>query len=142
VVPWAAARCVQRWSGDRGQRALARWRSVAREAGKQSRRTWLPAVAELASTAAVTARLPAADLGVVLHPNAAAPLAAAAVPATGTVVIVVGPEGGLDVAELDAFAAADATAYRLGPTVLRTSTAGVVAVATLLARSPRWTRRA
>lgn len=142
VVPWAAARCVQRWSGDRGQRALARWRSVAREAAKQSRRTWLPAVAELASTAAVTARLPAADLGVVLHPNAAAPLAAAAVPATGTVVIVVGPEGGLDAAELDAFAAADATAYRLGPTVLRTSTAGVVAVATLLARSPRWTRRA
>jgi len=63
------------------------------------------------------------------------------VPATGTVVIVVGPEGGLDAAELDAFAAADATAYRLGPTVLRTSTAGVVAVATLLARSPRWTRR-
>src|SRR5450759_4174490 len=75
VVPWAAARCVQRWSGDRGQRALARLRSVAREAAKQSRRTWLPEVAELASTGAVAGRLPAADLGVVLHPNAAAPLA-------------------------------------------------------------------
>ena len=38
VIPWAAERCVVRWSGERGDRALGRWRSTAREAGKQARR--------------------------------------------------------------------------------------------------------
>jgi 16S rRNA (uracil1498-N3)-methyltransferase len=51
---------------------------------------------------------------------------------------VVGPEGGVSPDELGAFQAAGAIAYRLGPTVLRTSTAGVAAAAVLLARSGRW----
>ena len=52
--------------------------------------------------------------------------------------LVVGPEGGLSPEELAAFAAAGATAYRLGPTVLRTSTAGTAALAVLLSRTARW----
>ena len=52
--------------------------------------------------------------------------------------LVVGPEGGISPEELRAFADAGAVAYRMGPTVLRTSTAGTVAAAVLLARSGRW----
>lgn len=138
VVPWAAARSVVRWDGARGEKALARWRSAAREAAKQSRRAWLPQVSELASTAAVVARFRSAVLGVVLHESAAAPLAAVVPPATGEVVVLVGPEGGITEDELAVFESAGASAYRLGDSVLRTSTAGVAAAAVLLARSGRW----
>jgi 16S rRNA (uracil1498-N3)-methyltransferase len=51
---------------------------------------------------------------------------------------VVGPEGGVAPEELDAFEAVGARPYRLGPTVLRTSTAGVAAAALLLGRTGRW----
>ncbi len=40
IVPWAARRCVTRWEGARGERALARWRAAAAQAAKQSRRAW------------------------------------------------------------------------------------------------------
>ncbi len=61
------------------------------------------------------------------------------VPATdGDLVLVVGPEGGITEEELAAFRSAGASAVRLGPTVLRASTAGVVAAGALLSRTPRW----
>ncbi len=138
VVPWAASRSVAVWKGERAAKSLARWRSTAREAAKQARRAWFPDVADLATTADVVALVAAADLAVVLHEDAAQPLAALDVPPAGRIVVVVGPEGGLAPDELDAFAAAGAVSVRLGAEVLRTSTAGVAAVAALLARTPRW----
>jgi len=59
IVPWTAARCVAVWTGERGARSLARWRSTAREAAKQSRRAWIPEVTELASTGQVAALIAA-----------------------------------------------------------------------------------
>ena len=74
IVPWAASRCVGVWRGDRAAKSLAKWRATAREAGKQSRRSWLPEVTEMASTADVVALAGQADLAVVLHEAASAPL--------------------------------------------------------------------
>ena len=51
---------------------------------------------------------------------------------------MVGPEGGLSDDEVATFEAAGAHAVRLGAEVLRTSTAGVAAVAALLSRTSRW----
>ena len=136
VVPWSASRCVVKWEGERGEKALARWRSTAREAAKQSRRAHQPEVAALASTAEVVALLAGAALGLVLHESAALALTQVTVPTAGDVVLVVGPEGGISEGELAGFAAA--TVVRLGPSVLRTSTAGAVAVAVVSARSARW----
>jgi 16S rRNA (uracil1498-N3)-methyltransferase len=138
VVPWGASRSVAVWKGERGDKALARWRSTAREAAKQSRRTWLPEVTALASTEDVVALVRDSTLAVVLHEAAHAPLGGVEVPSTGRIVVVVGPEGGLTDDEVAAFADAGAVAVRLGAEVLRTSTAGVVAVAALLSRTPRW----
>ncbi len=50
IVPWAAARSIARWKGERAEKSLAKWRSAAREAAKQARRSWFPTVAELATT--------------------------------------------------------------------------------------------
>ncbi|WP_121256453.1 16S rRNA (uracil(1498)-N(3))-methyltransferase [Nocardioides ferulae] len=138
IVPWAAARSVAVWKGERAVKSLARWRATAREAAKQARRSWLPEVDPLAGTDDVVALLAGADLAVVLHEDASGPLAALTVPTAGRIVVVVGPEGGLTGDEVAAFAAAGAHPVRLGSEVLRTSTAGLAATAALLARTTRW----
>jgi 16S rRNA (uracil1498-N3)-methyltransferase len=138
IVPWAASRSVAVWKGERATKSHAKWQATAREAAKQSRRSWLPTVAPLASTAELAAIIAEADLAVVLHEDATTPLSAVDVPAAGRIVVVVGPEGGIAPDELAALASAGARSVRLGAEVLRTSTAGVVAVAALLARTTRW----
>ena len=135
VVPWAAARSVARWKDDR---PVQRWRAAAREAAKQSRRAWVPVVTAAERTADVARRVGSAAAAFVLHEEATEALAAAPVPASGEIVLVVGPEGGIDDAELAAFTAAGARPVRLGPTVLRASTAGTAAIAVLSVRLGRW----
>ncbi|OON80845.1 16S rRNA (uracil(1498)-N(3))-methyltransferase [Streptomyces tsukubensis] len=138
VVPWQAARCVTQWKAERGAKSLAKWRATAREAGKQSRRLRFPGIADAATTKQVAALLADADFAAVLHEEGSAPLASAPLPATGSIVLVVGPEGGVSPEELSAFGAAGARPYRLGSSVLRTSTAGTAATALLLGRTGRW----
>ncbi|GAA4051440.1 16S rRNA (uracil(1498)-N(3))-methyltransferase [Streptomyces shaanxiensis] len=141
IVPWSAARCITQWKGDRGLKALAKWRATAREAGKQSRRLRFPEVADAATTKQVAALLAEADFAAVLHEErdyGSEPLATAELPAEGEIVLVVGPEGGVSPEELALFEEAGAKAYRLGRSVLRTSTAGTAATALLLGRTGRW----
>ncbi|GHC96831.1 ribosomal RNA small subunit methyltransferase E [Nocardiopsis terrae] len=141
VVPWAAERCVTQWRGERGAKALAKWRASAREAAKQARRARMPEVAEPADRKGVAALLAGADLAVVLHEEGARRLSDLPLPeaADGAgIVLVVGPEGGISDAELAAFDEAGAVRSLLGPSVLRTSTAGVAALSVLQARTGRW----
>jgi 16S rRNA (uracil1498-N3)-methyltransferase len=138
IMPWAAARCVPVWRAERGARSLARWRTTAREAAKQSRRAWIPEVTELVSAADVAQVIAKAACAVVLEPDAAQSLAHLRPPGSGDLVVIVGPEGGLTDEENAAFRTAGAAPRHLGPTVLRTSTAGTVAAAVLLSRSGRW----
>jgi len=146
IVPWSAGRSITQWKGERGEKSLAKWRGTAREAAKQSRRGWWPEVTEPATTSAVAKLLAAATLPIVLHEEAELALAAVELPkksddttdGVAEIVLVVGPEGGIAPDELARFAEAGAAPYRMGPTVLRTSTAGTAAAAVLLARSGRW----
>lgn len=138
IVPWSAERSVVQWRGDRGDRARQKWVATAREAAKQSRRAWVPAVSPAASTRAVADRLSAAAAAFVLHEEADARISTVEFPATGEVVLAVGPEGGIAPGELAAFEAAGARPVRLGDTVLRTSTAGVAALAAVSVRLGRW----
>jgi 16S rRNA (uracil1498-N3)-methyltransferase len=138
IVPWAAARSVTQWRAERGHRARARWVATAREAAKQSRRAWLPQVGgdpDL-STKLVAERLRGAAAAYVLHEAADQRLSAVPLPDSGDIVLVIGPEGGIDDRELAAFD--PAVPVRLGAEVLRTSTAGVAAVAVLATRLGRW----
>lgn len=134
IVPWQASRSIARWTPERRVKGRARWAGAVREAAKQSRRLRVPAVAELAGTDDVCARIRDAALALVLHEQATEPLAAVERPPTGEVVILVGPEGGITSEELAAFVAAGARPVSLGEGVLRTSTAGVVALAGLALR--------
>jgi 16S rRNA (uracil1498-N3)-methyltransferase len=136
IVPWAAARCVGTWRGDRAAKSLARWRATARESGKQSRRTWHPEVTGMATTTEVAAMVEEADLAVVLHEGAVTPMSSLDLDRVRSILVVVGPEGGITDEELAQLGAAHVV--RMGESVLRTSTAGVAAVAALLSRTARW----
>ena len=142
VVPWQAARCVTRWSPDRVDRGLRRWRRTAAEAAKQSRRVRVPEVSGPMDLAAVmAAEVVGAGAVFVCHEAAAMPLVAAAatagLPLAGRIVVVIGPEGGLTEDEVGTFTAAGAQAVSLGPTVLRTAAAGMVAATLVLAAAGR-----
>lgn len=138
IVPWAAARCVTLWKGERADRGHRRWTDAAQTAAKQARRARLPEIAPLASTADVVDRVRSSTLPLVLHESAATAIGDVIVPAAGELLVIVGPEGGLAEHELEQFVAAGARVVRIGPTVLRTSSAGIAAVAALLAGSDRW----
>ena len=116
IVPLVAARSVVRGS------SVDRLRRVAREAAVQSRRAWLPVVDDVAPVA-VAASAPGAALA---HPDGAPP-------GLDTPVVLVGPEGGWDPAELGLAL----PRIRLGSRVLRTETAAVVAGALLCALRDR-----
>lgn len=141
-VAWQATRCMARWDGERAEKGLRRWRAVARSAARQSRRARIPAVAGPMSTDALCAyireRVEAGAAALVLHESSDRPLSDAPVAAAGAIILVVGPEGGLTDAEIDALAGSGAVAVRLGPTVLRTSTAAAVALGALGVLTARW----
>jgi len=135
LVPLATQRGIVRWDGERGQQAVERLRRVVRSAGMQSRRAWLPEVAAVASVASV-----AAVTGVEVGSQA---VEAVAVPAQGVAAatlggpppslrwptVLVGPEGGWAPDELPS----GLPVVGLGPHVLRTETAAIVAGALLMA---------
>jgi 16S rRNA (uracil1498-N3)-methyltransferase len=139
-VAWQASRCVARWeSAAKVDKGLRRWEAVARSAARQSRRPYIPSVSGVVSTAELVQRI--RDSGVlvlVLHESATAKLTELPVAKTDSLLLIVGPEGGIADDEIDAMADAGATAVRLGPTVLRTSTAAAVALGALGALTPRW----
>jgi 16S rRNA (uracil1498-N3)-methyltransferase len=170
IVVWQARRCVARWGTDKVERGLARWRRTAAEAAKQSRRVWLPEVAGPVDLAGLVELVRSADHAYVLHESADLALVdalvdartseagsgrgeveeareAPAVARPESFVLVVGPEGGIDEAEIAALVSVGADCVGLGPTVLRTSTAGVVAAALVGAavgrlsqERPQWER--
>ena len=138
VIPWAAERSITKWHAERGDKALAKWRATAREAAKQSRRAWLPEITDQAATAVLAQRVAATTCAIVLEADAPAKLHELPLPETGEILLLVGPEGGISPAEREALRGAGAVEARLGPTVLRTSTAGATAAAILLSRVGRW----
>jgi len=142
VVPWQSARCVARWEGAKTHKGVARWRNAAIAAAKQSRRSFVPDVADLHHTAQVLDLVRAVvgrgGVVAVLHESAQAPLASLPLRDVPEVALVVGPEGGLSDDEVAALTDAGATAVLLGPTVLRTSTAAAVALGAIGVLTDRW----
>lgn len=136
VVPWAASRSVSRWDGPKAEKGRARWASIVREAVKQSIRARVPSVDPVASTRELPARLEGERM-LLLVPGAATPLSAIR-PDGRDLALVVGPEGGMDPAEVERLREAGAEPVRLGEAVLRTSTAGPAAIAVLSVALGRW----
>ena len=159
VIPWQASRCVSVWNGPKAAKGRARWQATAHEAAKQARRARVPAVEEAHSTPQlctwVARAVEAGGAVLVLHEEGTRPISQVSLPCapegTGTpqeagteageppvLGVVVGPEGGISEQEVDALEAAGATTVRLGPHVMRTASAGPVALAVLAQRAGLW----
>jgi 16S rRNA (uracil1498-N3)-methyltransferase len=129
IVPVAAARSVVRLEGAQLQRRLAHWRAIVIGACEQSGRNRLPEV-HSPLTVAELVRVSSAPTRILLSPQASLSLAELAPPA-GEVLLLIGPEGGLSDEEQAQALAHGFVAARLGPRVLRTETAALVALALL-----------
>jgi 16S rRNA (uracil1498-N3)-methyltransferase len=141
-IAWQADRCVARWDGERAEKGLRRWRAVARSAARQSRRAYIPPIEGPIATGAlarvVAERAGNSGLVLALHESADRPLAELPVAQADSIMLIVGPEGGISDTELARLADAGATAVRLGTTVLRTTTAAAVALGALGVLTQRW----
>ncbi|WP_084103267.1 16S rRNA (uracil(1498)-N(3))-methyltransferase [Demequina sp. NBRC 110056] len=143
IVPWQAGRSIVQWRGPKAAKARERWASLVIAATKQSRRARVAAVDDVVTTrelAVEVARAVADGARVlVLHESASRPLTALEwADARQPVWLIVGPEGGIADDEVGALADAGAEAVVLGPHVLRASSAGPAAIASLAAARGTW----
>ena len=123
---------------------MAKWQSQAHAAAKQSRRTRVPFAHGPLTTPQLVQHLSQRDnaLVYVLHEDATesikdVPLTTAATDTT-ELILLIGPEGGIGDEELQTLQAAGAQAIKLGPEVLRTASAAMVALAAIGVRTSRW----
>jgi 16S rRNA (uracil1498-N3)-methyltransferase len=142
-VAWQASRCVARWDGPaRVDKGLRRWGAVARSAARQSRRAYIPPVSGVVSTAELVQRIgddvSAGAVVLALHESAVSRFTELPVGQADSLMLIVGPEGGIADDEIALLSEAGATVVRLGPTVLRTSTAAAVALGALGVLTRRW----
>ncbi|MCC9204679.1 16S rRNA (uracil(1498)-N(3))-methyltransferase [Arthrobacter sp. zg-Y769] len=145
VIPWQSDRSIVRWRAEKAAKGQAKWQALTSAAAKQSRRSRIPVVEPALDSRALPARLADLNLVLVLHEEADVPLAEALQKlgtrtddAAADIAVVVGPEGGISPAELAALRGVGAVAVRLGPHVLRSSTAGPSALAVLNQLLGRW----
>lgn len=144
VVPWQSERSIVRWRDAKAARGQAKWEATVRAAAKQSRRAVIPEVGTLVGLKDLCRLIASSRLALILHEDAeqslADAVAEAGLPADGdgSVLMIVGPEGGMSPQEVEQMVAAGAVAVRLGPHVLRSSTAGPAAVTLLSVQLRRW----
>ena len=114
---------------------VERWRRIARESAKQSRRSDVPVVEELLPLkSAVQIRVAAPGLNLLLAEQERSTTLYAAMQAHPTAVnLAIGPEGGWTANEESLFASEGWRAVSLGPRILRAETAGITAMAVVAA---------
>ncbi len=135
IIAWQSRRTIAKWAGKEAK-SLGKWEAAAEAAAKQSRRATIPEVVGVVDTAGVDKLIADADLAIILHEEASKPFRE--LNFTGDVVVIIGPEGGVSPEEIHRFTAAGAHTVKLGPEVLRTASAGMVALAAIGVLSDRW----
>jgi|TARA_R100000005_G_scaffold85934_1_gene54572 16S rRNA (uracil1498-N3)-methyltransferase len=131
ITPLYTERTEVRLRGERETRKLQHWQQIAISACEQSGRSHLPQVFSPETLPSWLGNC-TDDQRLVLH-HRAVPLPTAATP-PASLSLLVGPEGGLSAAEIEAAEGAGFKPLALGPRVLRTETAPLAALAILQAR--------
>jgi 16S rRNA (uracil1498-N3)-methyltransferase len=139
VVPWQADRSISKWEGPKVAKSVERWQTIVGEAAKQSLRVFEPVVSQPVSSKQLGNLIADFDLVLILDPTAQQGLGAINFDASHqSVAVIVGPEGGISEQELEALELAGATRVHLGEPILRTSTAGVAAIAVIQSKLGFW----
>lgn len=138
-IPWSADHSVVKWAPDKAGRNRLKWVNLVHAASEQSRRSFVPYVEPPVNSKELFARFSDFDQVILLEETQGAVLAQSP---SGSVLIVVGPEGGLSRGERELFKTADnCVQLTVGNSVLRSATAGVVVMSHLFTRSGEWDSR-
>lgn len=137
VVPWQADRSISKWDGAKIAKSVDRWQTIVAEAAKQALRVFEPKVSLPVNSRQLVDEVGRFDSVFVLDPTAKIGLGSLP-DLKSNIAIVVGPEGGISEVELNSLEAAGAIRVHLGEPILRTSTAGVAAIAVLQAKLGLW----
>jgi 16S rRNA (uracil1498-N3)-methyltransferase len=132
VNVYDSERSVVKWDADKRKILGDRWRAVARSAAKQSRNPFVVRVGAPVTWRELVRQVSSEPLAVALWEEADLPLRTTLLEGADRVAIVIGPEGGLSKTEAEALADAGAQLASLGPLILRTEHAPVVATSAVL----------
>ena len=143
VVPWQAQRSIVQWKGAKAAKAHDKWANLIRAASLQSRRVNFPQLEQLSSTSFAAQKAREGALVIVLHEAGTRPFVQTlrselSRRTVEEIYVVVGPEGGIADAERQQMEEAGALTAVLGPTVLRASSAGPIALALAQQELGRW----
>jgi len=130
VQPLWLQRSQSHLKGERLEKRLQHWQGVLVSACEQCGRNTLPGLLRPAGLPEWIAALPPSGLKLLLQPDSSDTLITLARPA-GDIILLVGPEGGLNAAERSLACSTGFTGIRLGPRILRTETAALAAIAGL-----------
>ncbi|MEY2841209.1 MAG: hypothetical protein RLY74_350 [Actinomycetota bacterium] len=128
IIPWQATNSIGEWKSEKD--ALSKWKSWTREATKQSRRSWIPQILDLHTTAQIRNRIQDSELTFVFHESSSSQLSENLdLAPPKEVTLIIGPEGGITEDEYAGFLSAGARGVKLGRPVFRSAHAGVAALA-------------
>ena len=136
IIPVATKRAVVKLDEKKAGKKVERWNSIAEGGAKQSGRSFVPKVTNVMSYK--EALQYAKTLDVILIPYELAEgmketkEIISAIEAGQSVGIFIGPEGGFEIAEVEAAMEAGAKAITLGKRILRTETAGLTTLSILM----------
>jgi len=136
IIPWQANRCIVKWD-DKSDKGVEKWKQISRESSKQSRRAYLPEITNCLDSKNLIKVFMNYSKIIVLDPDSQVFFTDLVNQITENVLLIIGPEGGIEDSELKQFIEAGAITATLGETILRTSTAGGIASAILLSKT-RW----
>lgn len=134
IVPLVMEHSVVRYDGEKAAKKCQRWQKIAESAAKQSKRDIIPQIAEVAAIDKLMAECDCTTkiiayecedrqgLKQVLQSNLK----------TDSILIIIGPEGGISEAELDKARSGGAVPVSLGKRILRAETAGLTALSAVL----------
>ena len=136
IIPWQANRCIVKWD-DKSEKGVEKWKQIARESSKQSRRAFFPEIINCLNSKELVGIFEDFSKVIVLDPDSTVLFTDLVEHITDDVLLIIGPEGGIDENEMQLFSEYGALTATLGETILRTSTAGGISAAILLSKT-RW----
>lgn len=135
-IPWEADHSIVKWTAEKADRNRLKWEHLVQASVEQSRRSFQPVVHPLVNSKTLVSLFSEYDHVILMDESGGQPSESMA---TGRILLIVGPEGGLSESERSGYAQFhNVQTLTIGNSVLRGATAGVVGLTYLFTRSGEW----
>jgi 16S rRNA (uracil1498-N3)-methyltransferase len=122
---------------DKADKLIQKWQNIAKESTKQARRPFMPEFLNLVNSKDLVDEFINYEKILILDPDSPVNFTDEIKNVSKSVLLVIGPEGGIDETEMLLFKNSKASLASLGESILRTSSAGAISAAILLAQT-KW----